>query len=640
MKFVKLFEPIVINKLELKNRIVMPAMVTNFGNADNTVSPRLIAYHVARAKGGFGLCIVENFAVHPWGKAFGAVLGLWDDRFIADCARLTEAVHRENGKIFAQIYHAGAQTTQKAIGAQPVAPTALLHPGNGTLPRVLSIKEIEEIIEAFGLAAWRAKQAGFDGVEIHGSHGYLISEFMSPYTNKRTDEYGGNLMGRLRFPLDILKSVRDRTGGDYPVIIRMAGEERISDGIAIEESKIIVQILDAAGYDGFHITTANTASQHYVAPPYYIGLANNVQYAEKIKKVTAKPVITTGRINDPLMAESILSEGRADMIGMGRAAIADPDMPNKAAQGNLAEIQYCVGCLQGCIGKLYYDLPICCLANSEVGKESEPIGRAAGRKKLLIVGGGIAGLEVARIAALRGHETILCEKTDKLGGQLRIACMPPHKQAISQLVKQKIQQARQAGVDIRLNSLVTEKSVAEINPDLVVLATGGQPIVPPIPAADGANVSSAWDVLLGKLKVGKKVLVVGGGSVGCETADFLAAQGKTVTIVEMRDEIGIGIVQRVKHFLLKRLKDAGVETQTSATVCAFIPGGASVEQFGERKRFTGYDDVVLALGTKADNALQAQLENSGYKTILAGDAGKPGDALDALCQARDLGCSF
>jgi 2,4-dienoyl-CoA reductase-like NADH-dependent reductase (Old Yellow Enzyme family) len=280
MKFVKLFEPIQINALELKNRIVMPAMVTNYGYRDNTVSDRLIAYHAARARGGFGLNIVENYAVHPSGKAFAAVLGLWDDRFIPGCMTLVKAVHARGGRIFAQIYHAGAQTTAAVIETQPVAPTALLHPVNGTLPRAMSLEEIADMISAFGEAARRAREAGFDGIEVHGSHGYLVSEFMSTYTNRRTDEYGGDLIGRMRFPIEILARIRELVGADYPVIIRMAGDERVSDGRGIEESKIAARMLEEAGYDGFHITTAATATQHYIVPSYYLPAALNVPYAE------------------------------------------------------------------------------------------------------------------------------------------------------------------------------------------------------------------------------------------------------------------------------------------------------------------------------------------------------------------------
>jgi 2,4-dienoyl-CoA reductase-like NADH-dependent reductase (Old Yellow Enzyme family)/thioredoxin reductase len=638
MQFTKLFEPVRINTLELKNRILMPAMVTNYGNSDNTVSDRLIAYHAARATGGFGLNIVENFAVHPSGKAFAAVLGLWEDSFIPGCMALTEAVHAAGGKIFAQIYHAGSQTTARVIGAQPVAPTALLHPLNGTLPRALTKEEISGIVEAFGQAARRAREACFDGIEVHGSHGYLISQFMSTYTNRRADEYGGDLLGRLLFPREILACIRKQVGDDFPVIIRIAGDERVSDGRTIEESKIAAKILEEAGYDGFHITTATTATQHYIVPSYYIGAALNVDYARQIKKIVTKPVITTGGIYDPFLAELILAEGRADIIGMGRASIADPELPNKIRAGAVEDICPCVGCLQGCIGYLYYDRPITCLANPDVGREGTLIGVPPGEsKKILVVGGGPAGLEAARILAARGHSVMLCEQSDQLGGQFKIACMPPHKQRIAQLLRQMIRRTRQAGVDIHLGQTVTQESVAKIKPDLIVVATGGSPILPVLPGLESCSAVNAWDVLAGRVAVGKKILVIGGGSVGCETADFLASQGKQVTLVEMREDIGVDVVQRVRHFLLQRLEAGKVAVETSATVCQVLSDGIVVEQCGGKRQLTGYDDLVLALGTRSENSLAAALKSDGYEVVVVGDAAKPRDALKAILEAGEIG---
>lgn len=641
MRFTKLFEPVRINTLELKNRILMPAMVTNYGNKDNTVSDRLIAYHAARAKGGFGLNIVENFAVHPSGKAFAAVLGLWEDSFIPGCSALSAAVHASGGKIFAQIYHAGAQTTAKVIGTQPVAPTALLHPLNGTLPRALTAEEISGIVEAFGQAARRAQEACFDGIEVHGSHGYLIAEFMSTYTNRRTDEYGGDLLGRLRFPRKILECIRKQVGNGFPVIIRMAGDERVSDGRTIEESKIAAKILEEAGYDGFHITTATTATQHYIVPSYYFGAALNVGYAQQIKKSVTKPVITTGDIYDPFLAELILAEGRADMIGMGRASIADPELPNKIRAGAVEDICPCVGCLQGCVGSLYYDRPITCLANPDVGREGEPAYvPPVSLKKILVVGGGPAGLEAARILAARGHSVMLYEKSDQLGGQFQIACMPPHKQRIAQLLKQMIRRTRQAGVEIHLGKTVTKDSVAAIKPDLIIIATGGSPIIPDIPGLASSPAVNAWDVLAGRTSVGKKVLVIGGGSVGCETADFLASQGKHVTLVEMRADIGVDVVQRVRQVLLQRLESGKVGVETSATVCRILGDGVVLEQCGGKKQLTGYDDLVLALGTKPENGLAAALKNDGYEVVVIGDAAEPRDALAAILKAGEVGRKY
>ncbi|BAF58448.1 MAG: FAD-dependent oxidoreductase [Pelotomaculum sp.] len=638
MKFYRLFQPVKINSVELRNRIVMPPMVTNFGYADNTVSGRLVAYHAARAKGGFGLNIVENFAVHPLGKAFSAVLGLWDDRFIPGCRGLTEAVHRHGGKIFAQIYHAGAQTTENVIGVQPVAPSAVPHPVMGTLPRQLNVEEIEEIVESFGRAARRAREAGFDGVEVHGSHGYLVSEFMSAYTNRRTDEYGGDLLGRMRFPVEIIRSIRRHAGRDYPVTIRIAGDERVSDGRTIEETRVAARLLEEAGYDALHVTTATTATMHYIAPPYYLPPALNVEYAEKIKKCVSIPVITTGCIYDPHFAESILAEGRADLVGMGRASIADPELPCKVAAGLLEDIRPCTGCLQGCIGSLYYGRPITCMANPEVGREEEAVLKPALQaKKVLVVGGGPAGLEAARVAARRGHKVILCEKSGSLGGQLKIAAMPPHKQRMAHLVKYLVNQVKKAGVEIRLATEVDLKLVREISPDTVVVATGGEPFIPAIPGAEGKNVVSAWDVLGGRAGVGGKVLVIGGGSVGCETADFLAVQGKAVDLVEKLDKVGHDMVERVRYFLMQRLLSAKVGIYTEANVLEITGDGVKVERRGVMQELSGYDSIVLALGTRPVNSLVEELSKSKVNYVVIGDAKKPGNALEAIGQAAEAG---
>jgi NADPH-dependent 2,4-dienoyl-CoA reductase/sulfur reductase-like enzyme len=461
---------------------------------------------------------------------------------------------------------------------------------------------------------------------------------MSTYTNRRNDEYGGDLLGRLRFPREILTCIRKQVGNDFPVIIRMAGDERVSDGRTIEESKIAAKILEEAGYDGFHITTATTATQHYIVPSYYVGAALNVGYAEQIKKTVTKPVITTGGIYDPFLAELILAEGRADMIGMGRASIADPELPNKIRYGAIEDIRPCVGCLQGCIGYLYYDRPITCLANPEVGREGEPAaGPPVSLKKILVVGGGPAGLEAARIMAARGHSVMLYEKSDQLGGQFKIACMPPHKQRIAQLLKQMIKRTRQAGAEIHLGKTATKDSVAEIKPDLIVVATGGLPIIPDLPGLETCSVVNAWDVLAGRVAVGKKVLVIGGGSVGCETADFLASQGKHVTLVEMRETIGVDVVQRVRHFLLQRLEAGKVVVETSATVCQILDDGVVVEQCGEKRQLAGYDHLVLALGTRSENGLAAALKSDGYEVVVIGDAAEPRDALAAMLRAGEVG---
>jgi NADPH-dependent 2,4-dienoyl-CoA reductase/sulfur reductase-like enzyme len=329
------------------------------------------------------------------------------------------------------------------------------------------------------------------------------------------------------------------------------------------------------------------------------------------------------------------------MVGMGRASIADPELPNKVKAGAVEDICPCVGCLQGCIGSLYLDRPITCLSNPDVGREGEPAKTPPRLVKwVMVVGGGPAGLEVARILALRGHSVVLYEKSKELGGQFLIACMPPHKQRIAQLLKQMVRRTKKAGVVIHTGKEATKESIAELLPDLVIVATGGLPIIPDIPGCDAASTVNAWDVLAGRVTVGKKVLVIGGGSLGCETADFLASQGKAVTLLEMRGEIGIDVIPRVRHFLLQRLEASKVGVQTLATVCRVLHDGAVIDQSGEARQLTGYDSIVLALGTKSQCTLAAELKGGPYEVVVIGDAAHPRNALDAILEANEVGRKY
>lgn len=632
------FKEIEINKIKIRNRLVMPAMVTNFANSDGSASEQTKAYYLRRAKGGFGLIIVEALAVHLLGRGFRLGLGLWDDLFVKNLESIVKVVHAEKAKIFAQLLHAGAQTTEEILGSTPVAPTALFHPGYKNIPRELNIDEIIEIVSSFGKAAMRAKQAGFDGVEVHGSHGYLISQFMSSFTNRRTDLYGGSLRDRLRLPIEILKETKKYCGNEFPVIIRIAGDERISEGRKIEETKVAVGILDKAGYDAFHVTSATTASSGFVAPPYYVETAFNLAYADQIKKITEKPVISTGKINDADLIEMILSENKADMIGVGRGSIADPDFPNKIKMGLSEKILPCIGCLQGCIGNLYHGKPITCLANPIVGKEKLlPIPSVENPKKILIVGGGPAGLICGKYLSSKGNQVTLYEKNSKLGGQFLLACMPPHKQTIAQLIKQMIREAKNSGVKIELNIEVTVDLIKKISPDVVIVASGGFPIMPKINISEDIHVVNAWEVLSGEEKVGEKVAVIGAGSVGCEVADFIAVQGKNVTLFEMKDEMAIDMVHRVKQFLIKRLQEEKVAFELNSKVLEICNKSIVADCQGRKKSFEGFDTVVFALGTRSNEKLLADINSADICTVYGvGDCFKIGDALYATQSALEL----
>lgn len=354
----KLFEPIKIGSLKLKNRMVVPAMVTNYANHDGTASETFIAYHEAKAKGGWGLIITENYCISPEAGGFYNLPGLWEDSLIESHKKLTDRIHAVGGRIAAQIYHAGRETTSVITGVQPVAPSALKDPTMPETPRELTVPEIEEIVEKFGDTAFRAKKAGFDAVEIHGAHGYLINQFLSPFSNKRIDEYGGTIEGRTKFALEVIKNVRSKVGEDYPLIFRMSTVEYVEGGLEIEESKAIARMIEKAGVNAVHCSQGVYKTSYNIIPPYAVPRAAFVNNAAEIKKVVNIPVIAVGRINEPSIAEAVILSGKADLVSMGRASIADPELPNKIREGRFSDMQFCIGCMQGCSGECGKGNPI------------------------------------------------------------------------------------------------------------------------------------------------------------------------------------------------------------------------------------------------------------------------------------------
>jgi len=633
-----IFSPIQIGKARIPNRLVVPAMVTNYCNGDGTATEKYVAYHEAKAKGGWGLIITEDYAVDPKGKGFPNVPGLWNDGQIESHSKLTRRIHDIGGKIFAQIYHAGRQTSRTLIGRQPVAPSPIPCPRYQEIPHALGLKEIRDIIEEFGDCALRARKAGFDGIEIHGAHGYLIAQFMSPYSNKRIDEYGGNLLNRMRFPLEILSNVRSKTGSDFPAIFRISGDEMVPGGRTIEDTKTIAGILEKAGVDALHISAGVYGSAHAITPPAAIRHGWIVHLAEEVKKVVNIPVITVGRINDPLLAETILAGRKADLVAMGRASLADPELPNKAAAKRFADINHCIGCLQGCIGMISQGRPATCLVNPTLGKEEElRIKPADLKKKVFIAGAGPAGMEAAMVAGKRGHEVHLFEKADRMGGQFYTASIPPSKGEIAGFIVWQRRQLEENHVFIHLSTELTEEIVNEQNPDVVVLATGSTPVSPNFPGVKRPNVVTAHDVLEGKTDVGKKVAVIGGGMVGSETANHLANHGKEVSIVEMLPEIAPEVNARSKPFLLKDLADHDVRLYLNSVVKEVSGDGLRIERDGREEKIGPFDSIVLAVGVQACNDLRAKLEGKVARLITIGDALNPRKALEAIGEGYQAG---
>lgn len=632
-----LLRPMKTGNIDISNRLVVSAMVTDYCNNDGTATERYIAYHEAKAKGGWGLIITEDYAVDTTGRGFSCVAGLWDDSQIASHSELTKRVHKYTSKIFAQIYHCGRQTSHLITMCQPFAPSPIPCPAMQELPEELKIDEIEKMVEKFGDCALRAKKAGFDGVEIHGAHGYLISQFMSPYSNKRTDKYGGHLLNRMRFPLDIVANVRAKAGKDFGIGFRISSDEFVPGGRTIEDTKAIAILLEEAGIDVLHVSAGVYASVDKIVPPSSVRHGWLADYAEEVKKVVSVPVITVGRINDPFVADSIIAAGKADFVAMGRASLADPEFPNKAAAGQFDEIRPCIACNEGCIGVLFLDQPIKCVLNPTLGKETESVIKpAAVKKKVMVIGGGPAGMEAAATAAKAGHEVSLYEKEDRLGGLFYLASVPPNKGEIGNFVGWQIGQLNKLKVRVTLNAEVSSKLIDSEKPDVVVLATGGSPVLPKIPGVDKPNVVHAYSVLAGKVAVGPKALIIGGGMVGAETANHLANHGKTVTLVEMLPDIATEIPNINRMTLMQDLEKGKVRILVNTTVKDILADGVVVVKGCDTESISA-DTVIVASGSKPNNDLEAELAGKPYKVVTIGDASKVAKVMDAIESGYLLG---
>jgi 2,4-dienoyl-CoA reductase-like NADH-dependent reductase (Old Yellow Enzyme family)/NADPH-dependent 2,4-dienoyl-CoA reductase/sulfur reductase-like enzyme len=615
-------------------------MGTNYANPDGTVSQQLIDYWVARARGGFGLLEVEVSAVDPLGKAIPSQLGIWDDRFIPGWKRLVEEVHKYGARISVQLHHAGRETLAVVTGGQPVAPSPVPCPVEKEMPRELSTAEVYELIEKFGDAARRARDAGFDAVEVHGAHGYLVAQFMSASTNKRLDEFGGPFINRMRFPVLIVKNIRRKVGSNYPVIFRISGSERIPGGRFIEESEAAAALLEDTGIDAIHVTTGTYESMQWICAPSIVPMGFLASDAEAIRKSVNIPVIAVGRLHEPLLAENILETGKADLISEGRQSLTDPELPNKVAAGEVEDIAPCISCMQGCMGYLFDPAKgkISCLVNPFCGSEGTmKIEKTTIPKKVMVVGGGPGGLEAAWILAKRGHQVTLYEKENTLGGAYRVAAVSPGKQDILKALHYYIHIGQKYGVTFKLGAEVTETLIANEHPDAVILATGSLPFVPDIKGITNSRVLLATDLLEGKKCItGNRVLIVGGGFVGSETADFLGDYGYDITIMDMVSDIATDEQGSVRQFLLERLKSHNVKTILNARVKEFLEDGVIYEKDGKEDRITGFDTVVLAMGYRAYNPLENKIRNKIQAVHVIGDAREARKAIDAIAEGAQL----
>jgi len=641
MQVNKLFEPIKINNLEIKNRIVMPAMGLHYTH-DYSFNDRYKAFYRERAKGGVGLMIIGPVAIDQAGS-FPMTPGIFDDRNMDSFKTFLAELHAEtNAKVGTQLFHMGGE----------FAPSAVPNKMTGQTPKEMTKKDIETVKEAFAQGALKARAVGFDLVEIIACTGYLISRFLSPVTNKRTDAYGGSLENRMRFGLEVIQKVREAVGGDFPVGIRVAGNDFMEGGNTNTESAQFSAEAEKAGVDAINVTggwheTYIPQLTTNVPPGAFVYLARG------IKEKVSVPVFASNRLGNPHIAEKALRSGACDMICWGRPLITDPELPNKVKQGRLDEITYCIACNQGCFDVLFSLEPAGCILNPRAGNEEEfSLTRTDSPKNIMVVGGGPAGMEFADVAAQRGHYVTLYEMAEQTGGQLHLAKAAPGKQELENIITSMMKRMAQHGVTVNLETAVTPERVMEANPDILVVATGAIPQAMDGPGLDKPHVVNAWDILAGRvLDIGKDVVIVGGSATGCETAHYIAAMnsldpetftflmyhhaesidfaksllhksGRNITVIDMVGRLAGNVGPTSRWPLMKSLKLMGVGLRTKTKLLEITDDSVITETEGSVGSIPA-DTVVLAMGVMPVIDLAQKAQENGTQIITIGDAKQP-----------------
>lgn len=670
MKFNRLFTTITINGMTIKNRVSMPAMHLNY-TPNGKANERFNEFYYKRAEGGVGLVIVGGIKFDEFGGTPN-MPSLSDDSFISGYKEFTEGMHKRGAKVAAQLYHAGRYTRQKNLPAGELAysSSAVFSPYSGETPKEMSKEEICKVIKDWAAAAARAKEAGFDAVEILGSAGYLICQFLSPTTNIRTDEYGGSFENRCRFPLEVIRAVREAVGDEYPLLMRISGNDFIKGSNTNVEATEFAKIIEKAGIDAINVT----GGWHETRVPQLPGevpRAGFAYLAASIKDCVKIPVIASNRINDPAVAEKILAFGMADMVNIGRGHMADPEWTIKAEEGRIDEIRRCVGCNQGCLAKTFFGMPAGCLVNGFAGRELEiDIKDAPVSKNILVVGGGPAGTEFAIAAKDRGHNVTIWEKENKLGGQLHLVATPPGKSEFRTFISYEENMVKKKDVNIVLNKKATVEDIEEAGFNEVVIATGVRPNIIPVPLSDKVTVITSNDVLSNKAIPGRNVLVVGGGAVGCETALYLADDAsmtaeelkflltqnaetsekisgllnttrRNVTIIDIAPKIGSGFDPGTSWPAFKEMKRLGVKQFASTKILDIKDDIVMLENQDKEGKLTKIeliaDTIVLAVGSRPENELYMELVNRGQNVHIIGDASKVGKVIDAVRDGATLG---
>ena len=631
-----LLSPGKIGSLSIRNRIVMPPIATNYASLSGEATKQLTCYLEKRGWGGVGLIIVEGAYVSKEGKGFARSLGIDEDRFIPKLREMVKRIKATGASIALQLIHSGRQTKTDITNLPTVAPSAIACPVVQQTPVPLTHLEIGRIESDFARAACRAKEAGFDAVEVQGAHGYLIHQFLSPVSNQRDDDYGGSAQNRVRFAQEILMKIRESVGKAFPVILRIDAEEYVEGGIDLQLSSFYCEKLSPF-VDAVHVSAGSYASREWIVQSYFNEPGLLAPLAGCIRKKIEKPVIAVGRIHKPQLAEEILQRGDADFIAMGRALLADAELPQKAQIGEPETIVPCLSCYQGCSDRLRANLDISCFVNPMVGKECIEMTSLKGKTYCLVIGGGPAGVSAAFTLSQRGAQVTIVERRERLGGQLLWAAKVNYKRSLEEAIQFYQERLKQGGVKL-IRREATAEWIAQQKADFVILATGSVPFIPPIPGLAFIKSYDFGTAIDGGV-LEKNVAVVGGGATGCDTAEIMMNQGKSVVIIEMLDQLA-GDLGNIRPLFVERLNKIGLKIYTSTQIREIQENQILLQTKSDVWSLKGIEGVVIACGVTPNNSLEKQLHESGIATVSIGDCRQVKNGFWAMQAGFELGMSL
>ncbi|SHI65995.1 NAD(P)/FAD-dependent oxidoreductase [Parasporobacterium paucivorans] len=648
MNFESTFKPLYIGKMLVKNRLVVPAMDSAMCEEDGTIKKMACDYYGARAKGGFGIVITEIAAVDERAPGMPGEPKLYSDEYLPGLTKLANAIHIGGAKAIVQLHHAGRETSSAMIGQTPTAPSSIPSVVYREPVNEYTTEQVYELIDSYIQSSVRCKKAGFDGIEFHSAHGYMGLQFMSPRTNKRIDEFGGGVSERSYFHKLIIEGIRKECGEDFAIIVRMDSIEGRAGGLEEEEAVVFARLLESYGADALNISAGTYAAWDVIVPPTAWPQGWNWRICRRIKESVHVPVMLAGRFSDPFVIEQSIERGDTDFVCLGRQSIADPEFANKMAGGDLADIVPCVGCTQRCMSFNDHDSlqegdwGVSCIfnpmSNNRKDVQYDPTETP---KKVIVIGAGVAGMEAAWIAAERGHDVTLYEKNgqNKVGGQFLIASYPPYKQELTRPIKFYKHMCEKNGVNMVYNKTVDAEFIQSEKPDVLIVATGAKPFKLNIPGNDAENVFMANDVLVGNKILGNSALVIGGGMVGVETAEFCKDYCARVAVVEMKEDIAMDLYMTVRDDLLKRFKNEGVEVYKNTTVLKIEGKTVFAEQDGKQIALEGFDNIIFAVGSKPEAQFD-NVEKLAKEVYVIGDAKQARSALEAIYEGARVGMSI